>query len=35
MTVTLDGMTTKKLAPGAEAGAAMELVRLARERGWR
>jgi hypothetical protein len=31
MTATLDGVTTKKPAPTAEAEAAKELVRLARE----
>jgi transposase-like protein len=33
MSATLDGVTTKKPAPSAEAEAAMELVRLAREQG--
>jgi putative transposase len=33
MTVTLNGVTTKKPEPAAEAEAARELVRLAREQG--
>ena len=33
MTATLDDVTTKKAGPAAEAEAAKELVRLAREQG--